>query len=186
MPTIWQTLSTTVVDKALVWLANVDNTADADKPVSTATQTALNWKEATLWNPTNDWDVLSSTIAGVRSWITPSAGGWTWLTLYDWTVAWPQVVWKVFEILTAWAWTITKFKITLWIRPAWTTFQVTLSKNWVILSTATIASATSLINGLAVYTWNLNTAFVENDNLSVDVIAVWSTTPWSDLTWSIS
>jgi len=39
----WQTL-----DKAAVGLANVNNTADIDKPVSTATQTALNAKEATI------------------------------------------------------------------------------------------------------------------------------------------
>jgi hypothetical protein len=33
------------ITKAMVGLANVDNTADADKPVSTATQTALNLKQ---------------------------------------------------------------------------------------------------------------------------------------------
>jgi len=35
------------LDKSAVGLSNVDNTADVDKPVSTATQTALNAKEAT-------------------------------------------------------------------------------------------------------------------------------------------
>jgi len=38
----WQTL-----DKTAVGLANVDNTSDANKPISTATQTALNGKLAT-------------------------------------------------------------------------------------------------------------------------------------------
>ena len=38
----WQTL-----DKAAVGLANVDNTSDANKPISTATQTALNAKAPT-------------------------------------------------------------------------------------------------------------------------------------------
>jgi hypothetical protein len=38
----WQTL-----DKSAVGLGNVDNTADADKPISTAVQTALNAKENT-------------------------------------------------------------------------------------------------------------------------------------------
>jgi hypothetical protein len=37
----WQTLN-----KADVGLANVDNTSDANKPVSTATQTALDGKQA--------------------------------------------------------------------------------------------------------------------------------------------
>ncbi len=39
----WQTL-----DKAAVGLANVDNTSDANKPVSTATSTALGLKEGTV------------------------------------------------------------------------------------------------------------------------------------------
>lgn len=39
----WQTLN-----KAAVGLSNVDNTSDANKPVSTATQTALNAKENTI------------------------------------------------------------------------------------------------------------------------------------------
>jgi hypothetical protein len=39
----WQTL-----DKTAVGLANVDNTSDANKPVSTATQTALNLKQNAL------------------------------------------------------------------------------------------------------------------------------------------
>jgi len=39
----WQTL-----DKAAVGLGNVDNTSDVNKPISTATQTALNGKEPTI------------------------------------------------------------------------------------------------------------------------------------------
>lgn len=39
------------ITKAMVGLGNVDNTSDADKPISTATQTALNAK-APLANPT--------------------------------------------------------------------------------------------------------------------------------------
>lgn len=64
-----------VLDKNDVGLGNVDNTSDADKPISTATQTALDGKEDDLGNPTIDGQVLSSTIAGGRSWITPSGGG---------------------------------------------------------------------------------------------------------------
>jgi|688.fasta_scaffold01533_8 hypothetical protein len=39
------------LDKSAVGLGNVDNTSDANKPVSTATQTALNGKQNTLTNP---------------------------------------------------------------------------------------------------------------------------------------
>ena len=41
-------LSLATLDKTAVGLSNVDNTSDANKPVSTATQTALNAKENTL------------------------------------------------------------------------------------------------------------------------------------------
>jgi hypothetical protein len=43
----------TDVTKTDVGLGNVDNTSDLDKPVSTATQTALNGKQATLVSGTN-------------------------------------------------------------------------------------------------------------------------------------
>ena len=39
------------LDKSAVGLGNVDNTSDANKPISTATQTALNGKQNTLTNP---------------------------------------------------------------------------------------------------------------------------------------
>lgn len=51
----WQTL-----DKAAVGLANVDNTTDANKPISTATQTALNLK-APLAAPTFTGDAKAET-----------------------------------------------------------------------------------------------------------------------------
>lgn len=67
----WQTL-----DKTAVGLANVDNTTDAGKPVSTATQTALDakgakWNYATL---ASDFDTLltaASDITGLA--FTPAA-----------------------------------------------------------------------------------------------------------------
>jgi hypothetical protein len=43
----------TTLDKNAVGLGNVDNTSDLNKPISTATQTALNSKQATLVSGTN-------------------------------------------------------------------------------------------------------------------------------------
>jgi hypothetical protein len=64
----WQTL-----DKTAVGLGNVNNTTDADKPVSTATQTALNTKENTIAAGTNSqyyrgdksWQTLDKTAVGL-------------------------------------------------------------------------------------------------------------------------
>jgi hypothetical protein len=39
------------INKSMVGLGNVDNTSDANKPISSATQTALNLKQNTLTNP---------------------------------------------------------------------------------------------------------------------------------------
>ena len=39
----WQT-GVVVLNKTDIWLGNVDNTSDLNKPISTATQTALDWK----------------------------------------------------------------------------------------------------------------------------------------------
>lgn len=55
----WQTL-----DKNSVGLANVSNTADSDKPVSTATQTAINTKQNTLVSGTNIKTVNGNSILG--------------------------------------------------------------------------------------------------------------------------
>ena len=52
------------VTKAQVGLGNVDNTSDADKPISNATQTALNGKQATLVSGTNIKTVNGESLLG--------------------------------------------------------------------------------------------------------------------------
>jgi hypothetical protein len=66
----WQTL-----DKTSVGLSNVDNTSDANKPVSTATQTALNAKENTItagttsqyWRGDKSWQTLNKSAVGLSN-----------------------------------------------------------------------------------------------------------------------
>lgn len=50
------------VSKTTVWLGNVDNTSDANKPISTATQTALNNKQDTL-TPGTGITITNNTIS---------------------------------------------------------------------------------------------------------------------------
>jgi hypothetical protein len=50
--------------KAQVGLGNADNTSDANKPISTATQTALNAKQATLVSGTNIKTINGTSVLG--------------------------------------------------------------------------------------------------------------------------
>lgn len=62
------------LDKTAVGLANVDNTSDLNKPISTATQTALNAKQDTLISGTNIKTINSLSLLGSGN-ITISGGG---------------------------------------------------------------------------------------------------------------
>jgi hypothetical protein len=53
-----------VLTKTDIGLSNVDNTSDANKPISTATQSALNGKQDTLVSGTNIKTVNSNTLLG--------------------------------------------------------------------------------------------------------------------------
>ena len=68
-----KTGSVTLV-KGDVGLGNVDNTADADKPISSATQSALNGKQATLVSGTNIKTINGDSLLGSGN-ITISGGG---------------------------------------------------------------------------------------------------------------
>lgn len=75
------------LDKAAVGLANVDNTSDANKPVSTATQTALNGKantshthvasDVTDFNSVARAQTEAELVAGTNVTITPAGTGAT-------------------------------------------------------------------------------------------------------------
>ena len=66
---------TVTLTKADVGLGNVDNTSDANKPVSTATQTALNAKENTItagttsqyWRGDKSWQTLDKSSVGLTN-----------------------------------------------------------------------------------------------------------------------
>jgi hypothetical protein len=63
------------LDKTAVGLANVNNTSDANKPVSTATQTALNAKQATLSSGVNIKTVGGISLLGSGDVPVSGAGG---------------------------------------------------------------------------------------------------------------
>jgi hypothetical protein len=65
--------------KTALALNNVDNTSDADKPVSTATQTALNGKQATLVSGTNIKTINGTSVLGSGNITISGSGGVTTL-----------------------------------------------------------------------------------------------------------
>jgi len=69
-----------VLTKTDVWLANVDNTTDLNKPISTLTQTALDWKanQSTTYTKTETNNLLDWRVAKISS--TDNA-----ITRFDWT-----------------------------------------------------------------------------------------------------
>lgn len=60
------------VTKAQVGLGNVDNTSDANKPISTATQTALNGKQATVTGGAST--ITSSNLTANRALVSNGSG----------------------------------------------------------------------------------------------------------------
>lgn len=58
--------------KADVGLSNVDNTSDADKPISTATQTALNGKQSTITGGAST--ITSNNLTANRALISDASG----------------------------------------------------------------------------------------------------------------
>jgi hypothetical protein len=65
--------------KTALALNNVDNTSDADKPVSTATQTALNGKQATLVSGSNIKTINNESLLGSGNITISGSGGVTTL-----------------------------------------------------------------------------------------------------------
>jgi hypothetical protein len=63
------------VNKTDVSLGNVDNTSDANKPISDDTQAALDDKEDDLGTPAANGYILASTTGKIRSWVNPSTIG---------------------------------------------------------------------------------------------------------------
>lgn len=80
-----------VVDKTTVWLWNVDNTADLDKPISTATQAALNAKQDTL----TAWTGIT-----ITNNVISADNTWTWDVEYA-HFEFATMTWNIIENLSA-------------------------------------------------------------------------------------
>ena len=82
------------LDKSDVGLSNVDNTSDVNKPISSATQTALDSKQATLVSGTNIKTINGTSVLGSGD-ITISSGGVSDGDKGDITVSGSGSVWTI-------------------------------------------------------------------------------------------
>jgi hypothetical protein len=85
----------------MVGLGNVDNTSDANKPVSTATQTALNLK-ANLASPTFTGTVnfTGATVTGIEALPSQSGNSGRYLTTNGSSASWGQA-WEDDQVVLA-------------------------------------------------------------------------------------
>lgn len=66
--------------RTLLSINNVDNTSDANKPISTATQTALDAKQATLVSGTNIKTINGSSVLGSGDLVVSGSAAWGSIT----------------------------------------------------------------------------------------------------------
>ena len=145
--------------------------------------TIINVSNATAPTP---WQVLTATSWTRATWQTPS-GWWSWLTAYDWVVAWELTTWTIFETWFASAKTLTKFKCSLKTLPTWADFIIKAYKNGVEDASVTIATTATATNWLYVSddTTFVSGSYAENDRLTITITQIWTTISGSNLSWQV-
>jgi len=146
-----------------LWLWNVDNTSDTNKPISTLTQTALDGKANSLWTDdnyvTDNEKIKLSNLSWTNSWDNATNSQYSWLaiskqdTLVSWTniktINWSTVLWSWDLIVWWWSWWTLKIydnnKEIFWLTDlniAWTWLFLTsekieqTAKNWSLITSA--------------------------------------------------
>lgn len=128
--------------KTLLTVNNVDNTSDANKPVSTATQAGLDTKQATLVSGTNIKTINGSSVLGSGDLVVSGSGAPTFInlaSLFSSTSTTPAVV-------TGWSFAVTTGK----------TYRVTVIADYQTAATTTggilgisLTTATGSVRGFA-------------------------------------
>ena len=137
--------------------------------------------EASLWNPSTDWDILSSTVAWVRTWITPASWWGWWIETVK--ISWQQVAWTYFfEYIADWAKTVWNIVIALQVANTWAAFTVKCYKNWVDLAKDIIIADWwwTAVNGRYKASLDIAEALVADDVFELEINTVWSTVSWSE------
>ena len=182
-PVLWTPTSATLTNATWLPVAWLANWTDWELITWSATWVATT---VAVWTATH---VLTSNWVWVAPTFQASAwGGWTWVTIFNWEVNWELTVWKIFETLSPWAFTATEFRCQTDTLPVGASIVVNVYKNWTIDATATIIVTETLVNWLYTDadTTFVSWSYVATDRVSVEITAVWSTVPWTNLSWTLS
>lgn len=153
--------------KTILSLNNVNNTSDANKPISTATQTALDWKQATLVSGTNIKTINGQSVLGSGNLLPQHRVTIPWEIIADTS----NYQWLYRYNNTGATVTISNIAFAVWSAAAWTgaacAFNVYKSSGTAVdwLNTNAVALFTTAVNLWTGYTslTNVpNTATVEN------------------------
>lgn len=139
--------------KADVGLWNVDNTSDANKPISNATQTALNAKanSADVYTKADVDSAITSAVSSVYKY-KGSVANYSALASKTWMVTWD--VWNTEDTNMNYAWTWT----------AWDPLWATVDLSWYV-------TTSTLNTELA----KKQDSITSTNKLSADLIADWTT-----------
>ena len=187
--------------KTILWLNNVDNTSDLNKPISTATQTALNLKAndnevvKLTWSQTVAWvktfsnspivpEPTTDSQAATKKYVDDNVWGWGWsvTTLDTLEITWTQYVWVVSSYRASQSWTMAQFSAYLETAPTWSSFIVVLKINWTTQATCTIV-ASSNSNTTTSFT---SATLTEWDLITYEITQIGSSVAWAWLTLALN
>lgn len=156
----WNKTINITLDKTDVWLDNVDNTSDLDKPISTLVQAALNDKQniisdlTTIRNNATAWKNASTTIATYWDIVTHNVEDFA--TSEQWWLADTAVQpWDLAAVATSGSYTDLQDKPTIG------NATITIQKNWTSVNTFTTNATTNkniniTLNKTDVWLWDVD------------------------------
>lgn len=170
------------LDKTAVGLSNVDNTSDANKPISTATQTALNAKQDTITGGATT--ITASNLTASRALISDASGKVAVSTVPSATLAFLDATSSIQTQLNAKVDTFTMItQIGTWSAPAASTTYyapIMIGIGIPLTSVTTFLSAFSFATKIVgIYVQHLNSSGVQGSSQNVAIQIRNNTTPTS-------
>lgn len=159
--------------KTALSLNNVENTTDANKPISSATQTALNNKQATLVSGTNIRTINGSSILGSTDLVVRGSRVFSFGGTGTPTAGTDKTPWVAFHTKS----TILKIRLMAKTAPSGGSFTVSVRSG--DGTTFSLVQTISLTTGVKTNTATLTTTLLEGVILRLDIDAVNGAADWT-------